>query len=375
MKNVKLEKGITLIALIITIVVLLILAVVTIGTIKDSNIVEYAQNASSEYNKGKEKEEGILSQYEAMLDAQQGIGPWKLQEDGETIKNGKTGVETKIGGEFSNEDVLKATGGTKSTYEGTWTVLGTEHGKLKLVSTTDVASSITLGLNDPEVYVKDKDGNITTTLKPEIVEVYDKEGEETNLELEKAIWSYQHSVETLNEHAKTATGIESARSITIEDLEAKEVLNITNDKKVELSPNYGRIYNYFYNKDNQKVSSKNKAPGSNTWSTVSLSSHASEIFVDKDGKIVLVDSENNEVTLDYTRYIKYDFSDNQKNKFENSLGQGKYWLASPCTWCQEINAYFLISHVSDSCINNSYVFGSIGDRYSSERGVRAVVYL
>lgn len=49
MKKTKLEKGITLIALIITIVILLILAVVTIGAIKNSKIITHAQDSSLIY--------------------------------------------------------------------------------------------------------------------------------------------------------------------------------------------------------------------------------------------------------------------------------------------------------------------------------------
>ena len=56
MKKAKLEKGITLIALIITIVVLLILAVVTIGAIQESKIITHAQNASDSYTIAQEKE-------------------------------------------------------------------------------------------------------------------------------------------------------------------------------------------------------------------------------------------------------------------------------------------------------------------------------
>ena len=67
MKKTKLEKGITLIALIITIIILLILAVVTIGTIKDSNIITYAQNASKDYNSEKDKEESTIAGYESLI--------------------------------------------------------------------------------------------------------------------------------------------------------------------------------------------------------------------------------------------------------------------------------------------------------------------
>ena len=56
MKKTKIQKGITLIALIITIVILLILAVVTIGAIKDGGIVQHAKNAGDAYTIGQEKE-------------------------------------------------------------------------------------------------------------------------------------------------------------------------------------------------------------------------------------------------------------------------------------------------------------------------------
>ena len=56
MKKTKMEKGITLIALIITIIVLLIMAVVTIGAIQDSKIIDHAQNAADDYSVAQEKE-------------------------------------------------------------------------------------------------------------------------------------------------------------------------------------------------------------------------------------------------------------------------------------------------------------------------------
>ena len=49
MNKTKSKKGITLIALVITIIILLILAIVTIDSIKESNIITYAQKAAVEY--------------------------------------------------------------------------------------------------------------------------------------------------------------------------------------------------------------------------------------------------------------------------------------------------------------------------------------
>ena len=67
MKRTKMQKGITLIALIITIVVLLIIAVVTIGNIQNTKIIEYAQNAATDYNNKKDEEEDILAGYESII--------------------------------------------------------------------------------------------------------------------------------------------------------------------------------------------------------------------------------------------------------------------------------------------------------------------
>ena len=57
MKKTKLDKGITLVALIITIVILLILAVTTIAAIQKNDIIKYANDASSEHVIGQEKEQ------------------------------------------------------------------------------------------------------------------------------------------------------------------------------------------------------------------------------------------------------------------------------------------------------------------------------
>ena len=68
MKEIKQQKAITLIALIITIIILLILAIVTIGSMKNSNIITYAQNASTDYSTKKDEEKGIISGYETLIE-------------------------------------------------------------------------------------------------------------------------------------------------------------------------------------------------------------------------------------------------------------------------------------------------------------------
>ena len=414
-------KGITLIALIITIAVLLILAVVAIGVVKNNKIIEYAQKSKDSYTISQEKEEIRLALYE--WNADNGISESNstfknvienaLQEKnasviGEnngplTVKFNKTGntytvaasgekvngwydngdgsyskgdITIKIGETtYTNEEVREKLGATGGTYKGTWTVIGIEGEKIKLVSTSDVSQYIDLGKDDPNVFKKDENGNKTTTLKDEIVEIFDKEGqEETNLDLEKAIWSYKHVVETLDNYVKTATGIVSARSITIDDIEEKDILNITKDKKAELSSNYGKKFNYFFDTETSKVSSKNKSAESDKWSNIIVSSVASQIFVDKKGETVLIDSENDEITLDSNCYIYSRAFSN--TKFSNILGTGRYWLASLCMECYGKNTEYFIRIVEGEDIMRREVFYSDGKLVNTGyAAVRAIVYI
>jgi len=63
MKKTRIEKGITLIALIITIVVLLILAAVAIASIQNDGILHYAQNATDNWNRAEANEQETLGGY------------------------------------------------------------------------------------------------------------------------------------------------------------------------------------------------------------------------------------------------------------------------------------------------------------------------
>ena len=93
MKSIKSNKGITLVALIITIVVLLILAIVAIGAIRDSGIIQHAQNAATEYDEKKVEEEGILKDYEEMLAENSGAKVSSYTEEGIPVPLGFEVVE------------------------------------------------------------------------------------------------------------------------------------------------------------------------------------------------------------------------------------------------------------------------------------------
>ena len=66
-ENLKNEKGITLIALVITIIVLLILAIVTIRIVVNQNIINHANNAVTAYNEAQKNEAEQLTWVEELM--------------------------------------------------------------------------------------------------------------------------------------------------------------------------------------------------------------------------------------------------------------------------------------------------------------------
>lgn len=322
------NRGITLVALIITIIVLLILAVVAITSISNRNIIKHAQNAGKTYTEEKEKEKISLAMQEALLEengtvTQEGItkvmntyftnSGWKIissddkimtiqitssgrqykitlgsgkietvtegKSTGSWVNNGngtftKDGTTVEIGKTtYTNEEVQKKLGGTGGTYKGTWTVIGVEEDKLKLVSTKTVGSVI-LGCNDP--------GAIAAITVANEDSITDEE------KAERSIWSYKNAITTLNTNAQEETGIASARSMALEDI-------------------YGIIGEDGVTK---------KAWGGGTYGeecTFNYSNAKDRIFIDENGETIKIDTAEKEVTLKNT-YFEYKFTTEQINK-------------------------------------------------------------
>jgi len=89
MKKTRMEKGITLIALIITIVVLLILAAVAISSITNDGILSYAQNAAKDYNKAVLNEKYYLTELEELLkENQTGVKVEKVTDSNPGVLEG-----------------------------------------------------------------------------------------------------------------------------------------------------------------------------------------------------------------------------------------------------------------------------------------------
>lgn len=378
------NRGITLVALIITIIVLLILAVVAITSISNSNIIKHAQNAGKTYTEEKEKEKISLAMQEALLEengtvTQEGItkvmntyftnSGWKIISSDdkimtiqitssgrqykitlgsgkiETVTEGKSteswvnngngtftkdGTTVEIGKTtYTNEEVQKKLGGTGGTYTGTWTVIGVEEDKLKLVSTETVGIVI-LGYEDP--------GAIAS------ITVANEDSITAEEKLERSIWSYKNAITTLNTKAQETTGIVSAKSIALED-----IYEIIGEENVDKGGDYGIEYTY----DNSK-----------TWN---------KIFVDDNGKMIKMDTVEEEVKLKNTGFV-YELTLEQKNAI-GSLSNKRYYLASICHSCDMDNAQWGVHEIMNGIIFYSNLFNSSGSGFSMERDALAVVYM
>ena len=165
MKKTKLEKGITLIALIITIIVLLILAVVTIGAVQKSKIISHAQKAKNDYTTPQEKEQKGLA-----------LGEWQIQkviggknfkeivetalEDTATVSGNEDGPLTITMKKTGNQYIITTDGevvlGMKSITlsDRTLTIV---KGKTKTIT-----ASVTGGLKPENITYSSSDENVAT---------------------------------------------------------------------------------------------------------------------------------------------------------------------------------------------------------------------
>ena len=422
MKLIKNEKGITLVALIITIIVLLILAIVSIRAIKDGGILSKTQTAKEVYSESEEKEKIQLAINQAAIDGlgtinkeplntalkeQFGEGNFEITEETEyfkvkikssgriytinkngsieSVKQGWTdngngsytkGNETvKIGDKKTSEDVKKALGIEDIKYKGKWQVIGVEEDKIKLVSEGSVKLYNKLGYDDPIVYKKDVDG---TVINEVIDEITDTNGDGTIGDLEKAAYSYAHAVETLNKVASNATGIEGARSVTIED-----IYGIIGENSVYKGSYYGRRNKYYCDDTtNGEVYYKYKN-SDGTWSAGRKFDYQPFTYTNEKKETItigkLADGRINQGSIELTdTYFTYNLNNlsGDQTKVLGSLMNGSYWLASTCIGLESSwGRSYCVRYMDNGNIMPNCLFYSIGIGEHEDEKVRAVVYI
>ena len=318
----KTQKGITLIALIITIIVLLILAVVTISAVNEGSIFAHANNAATRYSQEAERENALLHNLLGTLPGEDGSssssGDDTTATDGTWTYNSETGKYEKgeksyaVGDTLSNSEVLEALGiETGGTYSGTWSVLGlTNDNKLKLVSTENVGNC-TLGY-------KDEVANSAKTSE-------EYSAMENSEKMERGLASYQRAVQTLNEAAQTATGITSAESIDLQDIE--DLLETKGVDPIDKGTDYGKEYTY-----------------------------TSGTFVVNGERVVA--SSSNPVTL-INNCFDYLLTADQKTAI-GSLAEGYYWPSSPCDYCYSSGARFGVHYMLNGYLYANTLFSYYG---------------
>ena len=183
----RMEKGITLIALIITIVVLLILAAVAISSIQNDGILHYAQNAADNWNKAAQNEANMLGDYLNYLNnIGSGSGGGNVDVTDDATMSAKT-TNTKIEDIYGNKITIPA--GFKISVENT--------GYTK--DTLDVTKGIVI-----EDVTKDASGNPTSTTGNQFVWIpcgtinhLDEEGNATTSTITLGRYSWSGSTGTL----------------------------------------------------------------------------------------------------------------------------------------------------------------------------------
>jgi len=187
MRKTKMEKGITLIALIITIVVLLILAAVAISSIQNDGILSHAIGAGEQYNNAVANEQEVLGSYMNFLN-NGGLGG---NSDIEYTPQGREGTTVQYD---SNNDGVKED----------WIIITDRDGKVEIISKNVMydanGNGLTLGYEDTTVNVtSDLDGDGTVADNGD-----------------KAIASYNNAITTINNFCKsivTATDNGGVRSV------------------------------------------------------------------------------------------------------------------------------------------------------------------
>ena len=169
------SKALLIAAAVLIAIVLISGAIVTLNSTQD--VKEQAQGVGQSIGSATDE---ATEQLKLTLSSKN----WKVGADGETYTSSE-GKTVKFGDLFTNDEVLAATGGTKSTYTGKWQVIGVEKGRLKLVSATDVS----------------------------------------RVSINESIESYVNAVQILNNAVKDCTGILTVRSITIEDIEELAIID------------------------------------------------------------------------------------------------------------------------------------------------------
>lgn len=342
MKENKRQNGITLIALVVTIVVLLILAGVSINTMfGNSGIINKANEAKNRMENAQNKEMDELEKFEQLL---QDID--KDKEQSQTWTQNKTEV---------TNGTIKYTVGEMYQYDskdmeynGGWTILGAENGKLLLITSVDV----------------------------DRVELYGKGIDKDEEEGTEAQYGYLNGADELDNICKAKCGPQ-ARSVTVEDI--NRITGYDPEKQADNTKYAQGEYNEYGNK--VIYSAEGSVASNKKESTQPIS-----MFVYPDGRTLGEDFDSIEIKS--TKYNYYpdtlsisengetkgvDLGSEVNNLFEE--GSNRYWLASKFEETLEDAAHFGMRTIGGGFIGYIYLYNTTNAENGERLGVRAVIAL
>ena len=372
-KNLRQEKGITLIALIITIIVMLILVAVTITVAVNGGLFNYAKKASDNTIEARDAEQELASLQDGLSSDDliaKYTGGWYQKTDG-SITNGKYTVAL---GDYINYECWNDEIDTDDlTYPSEATTSGWTS-RQEFTLTESNSSSIKWRVIGAE------NGSLLITMENPIYlnnEGYRLKGAE----------GYRNGISELNKicaiygHGANATG---ARSIKVEDI--NKITGYNPEKDTFQDENKGKPYGYgeawqygnkvkyFINaENNDKVSYESTVKSGDTNQTVFRN-------LGEEGNIT------EPLTVQSTYYgydIGYNdsFNDTIKELICGEYDENDewyptyYWLASSCVNASEGNVYWGLRYVSDGGVDNNGLWNSDGGAFNPRNGVRPVVSL
>ena len=114
------------------------------------------------------------------------------------------------------------------------------------------------------------------------------------------------------------------------------------------------------------------------WSTAYNTSDESRGFLDKDGEIIVIDSQGDEITLIFNAF-SYEFGEEQKTQLKSLVRGQDYWLASRCNACSDERADYRVLYSNcdemDKFIGNALLCDWWNASCPGEKGVRAIVLI
>ena len=148
-ENLRKEKGITLIALVITIIVLLILAILTIRIMTNENIIGHANNAVTAYNEAQQNESDQLTFVEGLM--QNKGGSSSNGQSGGSNSGVSSGIETLSSVEMSElENHKYVLNGIGTQYAIAQTG---ESRSLSVFENNGVVEVVMINMSDHEAYI------------------------------------------------------------------------------------------------------------------------------------------------------------------------------------------------------------------------------